>query len=653
MYRDHIDEFRDAIARDGITPPERIIPDGKIHRFPTSSRPRDDAGWYVFYPDGIPAGAYGCFRAGLKGKWCSKNPSLLTPAEREEYRRRIEDAQNQAELERARAAEEAAQRTAQIWSAATRAVDHPYLAAKGVGAHGVRIHDGDIVVPMRNAAGQLRSIQRISPRGDKLFLPGAPVRGLYHSIGQPNGVICVVEGYATGASIHEATGHAVAVAFSAANLTPVAQALRRKYPDADIILCGDHDANGTGQRAAEEAARAVAGKVAIPPAGDWNDAYRRDGAEAVRRGIAAARPAEPETRHRAATVRVSDIEPQPIRWLWPGRIARGKVSLIAGDPGLGKSLVTLAMAAVVTRGGRWPVDGGHAPQGDVILLSAEDDVADTIRPRLEAAGADVRRIYAITMVRDVDPATGTEVPRTFSLRRDIPVLGELITRYPEAKLVVIDPITAYTDGTDTHRNADVRGLLAPLAELAQRTGVAVVCVTHLNKAGGQSAIYRTTGSLAFVAAARSAMLVTRDPDDPARRLLLSAKNNLAPDSAGLAYRVGVAETGAPRVEWEAEPVTITADEALSALDAQRVSGEDRSALGDAMDWLRELLAEGPVPAQQVRREAEDAGYAWATIRRAQERLGVEICRQGFGREGTWVWALPAQTAELEKQEERV
>lgn len=263
----------------------------------------------------------------------------------------------------------------------------------------------------------------------------------------------------------------------------------------------------------------------------------------------------------AEFVTVSDVQAEPIRWLWRGKLALGKVSLLAGDPGLGKSLVSLAVAAAVTRGAPWPVNGTRAPEGEVVLLSAEDDVADTIRPRLEAAGADVGRVHVLTMVRDLDP-DGRPFSRGFSLRRDLKLLDASLAERPSVRLVAVDPISAYLGDIDSHNNADVRGLLAPLAELAARHRVAVLCVSHLNKGGGP-AMYRTNGSLAFVAAARAAFMVTRDQADPARRLMLPLKNNLAPDVDGLAYSVQTAENEAPVVVWEPEAVTVTAEEALA------------------------------------------------------------------------------------------
>jgi RecA-family ATPase len=245
---------------------------------------------------------------------------------------------------------------------------------------------------------------------------------------------------------------------------------------------------------------------------------------------------------RAVVRRLSQIEAKPIRWLWPGRIARGKVSMIAGHPGLGKSQLTAALAAVVTTGGRWPVDRTPCERGRVILLNAEDDAADTIRPRLEAAGANLDYCEILDAVTDSYGPDGRPITRGFSIKVDLGVLDELLTVRQDVALVVIDPVTAYLAGVDSHINADVRAVLTPLGDIASKHGVAIVCVSHLNKGGAGKtstgeAMLRVSGSLAFVAAARAAFIVAKDPENPSRRLFPPAKNNIGKDESGLAFSV--------------------------------------------------------------------------------------------------------------------
>jgi putative DNA primase/helicase len=207
--------------------------------------------------------------------------------------------------------------------------------------------------------------------------------------------------------------------------------------------------------------------------------------------------------------------------------------------------------------------------------------------------------------------------------------------------VVIDPISAYLSETDSHKNADVRAVLAPLSELAARQRVAIIGVSHLSKAAGAKALMRVNGSLAFVGAARGAYLVASDPADKTRRLFLPMKNNLGPDATGLAYRIEGASVESPagplataRVLWDSESVPMTADEAMQA---ESGSGST-SAADEAADWLREALAEGPMAANEISKLAAAEAISKKTLRRAREKLGIKPVKPGM-KDG-WIWALP-------------
>lgn len=307
------DRFRGAILSAGIVPPEVIEADGKLHRFASNGKRSDDAGWYVLHADGIPAGSFGDWRTGISETWRADIGRKLTPAEEAAHQARVEAIRREREAEEARRHAEAREKAAAIWKAAQRAPDdHPYLNRKGVKAHRLRLHDGALVVPMRDAAGTLHSLQFITPEGEKKFLTGGRVNGCYFAIGKPHGALCIAEGYATGASVQEATGYAMAVAFNAGNLEAVAKALRTKFPQARIILCADNDVSCTGQHAAEAAARAVGGLVAIPSESgkDWNDIHRERGAETVRAAIEGAQPVNGATKDKLAAncQRTADAE---------------------------------------------------------------------------------------------------------------------------------------------------------------------------------------------------------------------------------------------------------------------------------------------------------------------------------------------------------
>ena len=338
--------------------------------------------------------------------------------------------------------------------------------------------------------------------------------------------------------------------------------------------------------------------------------------------------------------RVADVEAVPIRWLWPGRIARGKLTMIAGHPGLGKSQITCAIAAVVTTGGRWPVDGTPCERGAVAMLSAEDDVADTIRPRLEAAGADVAKVEIVDGVIDAFDTAGEPIQRSVSLKADTARLDALFASRPDIAVLIVDPVSAYLGGTDSHVNADVRALLAPLSALAAKRQIAVIMVSHLNKGGATTeAMSRVTGSLAFVAAARGAFIVAKDKDEPTRRLFLPAKNNIAADVGGLAFSVesfqlpnGIQTS---RVLWEAQPVTITADEAM----VPAPEGGEQTMTDDAIDLLRDMLIGGRILARDIKRRAGDAGISDKALRTARQKLGIAVSREGFGADTRTYWSL--------------
>lgn len=357
--------------------------------------------------------------------------------------------------------------------------------------------------------------------------------------------------------------------------------------------------------------------------------------------------AQEDQSHGVLVQRASAIEPRPIDWIWPGRIARGKHTAIAGEPGTGKSTLTIEIIAAITTGGEWPCGEGRAPIGNVVILSAEDDAEHTLVPRLMAAGADRKRVYIIEAVKTED-GKGT---RSFNLQADIARLERLITEIGNVALIEIDPVSSYMGKVDSHKNADVRSVLEPLGKMAERTGAAVLSVTHFSKTGasnGAKALHRFIGSIAFTAAARFAFAVIEDSENDGRRLFLHVKNNLAAPPQGLAFRLNQKIVGEPGkaivgsfVVWDSEPVTMTANEALAA---EASSGEQRSARLEAEDFLRDILSGGPVPQRDIKTAAEGAGLAWATVRRAKDRLGAEAERQSVGTSGAgqWVWALPAR-----------
>ncbi|MDH5510907.1 MAG: AAA family ATPase [Nitrospinota bacterium] len=336
----------------------------------------------------------------------------------------------------------------------------------------------------------------------------------------------------------------------------------------------------------------------------------------------------------------ADIEPESIKWLYPGRFALGKVSVLVGDPGLGKSFITTDMAAHVSTGRAWP-DETPCPMGEVIIANAEDDPADTIRPRLDAAGADVTKIHFLECVMTKDEQ-GRPAERFFTLR-DIPALEAMLAESQNIILVSIDPVSAFMADTDSHKNSDVRGLIAPLSKLAGKYGVAVILVSHKNKSNnGGAAINRIIGSIGMGAAARAVWGVEKDSDDPERRILGPLKNNIGKDSGCLAYRLeSVGESA--RIVWE-PAVNIDFDALVLGMN-ERTKPEQIQ----AAEWLEVVLKDGPMKANEIYDLAKSQGIYKRTLNRAKTIAGVKSVKSGF--DGGWQWELSSKDANPSEESE--
>ena len=346
--------------------------------------------------------------------------------------------------------------------------------------------------------------------------------------------------------------------------------------------------------------------------------------------------------------KASDVVPERIEWVWPGRIARGKHTAIAGDPGAGKSQLMISIVAAVTTGGEFPCGEGRAPIGNVVILAAEDGIADTVVPRLQAAGADLERVSIITAVR----AANGKGTRTFNLQADLDELSKEIARLGDVLLVCIDPVSSYLGKVDSHKNAELRGVLEPLGRMAEDSHVAVLSITHFSKGGAgasTNSLYRFIGSIAFIAAPRAAFVVMQDPDDKDRRLFLHSKNNLAKPAQGLAFRLAqflVGESNdivASHVVWDNQPVSVTADEVLGTAGNDQPTARD-----DAADFLRTVLASGAVAVPDLEESARAAGYLGPEqsisqskpFRTARQLLGIKPYQAKGVKSGGWFWALP-------------
>jgi hypothetical protein len=346
----------------------------------------------------------------------------------------------------------------------------------------------------------------------------------------------------------------------------------------------------------------------------------------------------------------TEIRPASVSWLWYRYIPFGNLTILEGDPGLSKSTMLLDIAARVTRGLPMP-DGsvGLEAPGNVLVISAEDDSARTIRPRLEAAGADLARVFEVHVPTAEDEKQATGLP---SIPGDIHLLEEVI-RAKNIQFVILDPIVALLDAaTDSWKDQSVRRALGPIKGVSERTGVATAGIRHLNKSGGSQAIYRGGGSIGISGAARSVLLVGTHPEDPTKRVLAPVKSNLSRSPDALVFEAtGVAVPnpggGAPieavRISWGGA-VDMTAN---SLLAANTESAKDDPAPGKtaAVEFLRDVLRAGPVPTKAVLKEAREAGFSQRTLERARAMLGVKAAKAGMT--GPWSWYLPAEDRHLE------
>lgn len=330
---------------------------------------------------------------------------------------------------------------------------------------------------------------------------------------------------------------------------------------------------------------------------------------------------------------ISGFESRDVSWLWPGRIPLGMLTLMEGDPKVGKSTLTLDIAARASRGDPMPEESAGIEPVHIVLVSDEDPTEEVTRPRLEAAGADLDRVHKF----EIQEATDSE-PRPLTIcPEDVPLLEERVTGCG-AKLVIVDPIVAYMpDGTDTNSDHQVRRVLRLLSPIAVRTGAAFVVIRHWRKSESGNALYRGGGSIGFAGAARSILSVGYDPEDAEkrRRVLAVAGSNVAPTAPSLSFRLAV-EDGAslPRVHWQG----ISKHTASDLTQSQTVSAGRK-----ADDLILELVTRDGTPSDDILAEAEDRDISEKTLRRRAHKKGISreagtIYQREGG--GPWFWRLP-------------
>jgi putative DNA primase/helicase len=350
----------------------------------------------------------------------------------------------------------------------------------------------------------------------------------------------------------------------------------------------------------------------------------------------------PGVKSNVELISAATIQPVPIKWLWQGWLARGRMNVLAGPPGGGKTTLAGEMAAIVSTAGLWP-DGSRAQQGNVVIWTGEDDPEDTLVPRLIASGADLRCVHFVGNIRDEIAS------RSFDPAKDMAELSNAIERIGDVRLVIIDPI-AMVATKDSHRNAETRRDLQPVADLCRTTGAAVLGIHHLAKGtGGREPQERLIGSIAFAAMPRVVMIAMKlPPEDQGaieRRVLMRAKSNIGPDDGGLDYTLSQTELEAhpgvfgSRVVWGA-PIEGTAREVLAEAEEME---EERSPREEAVEFLKSLLVNGSVPVTEIHSAARKEGISTATLRRAKAELGVVSSRIGFGKGSIAQWEMSPES----------
>jgi len=365
-------------------------------------------------------------------------------------------------------------------------------------------------------------------------------------------------------------------------------------------------------------------------------------AEQLRRNRPAARPVAPPPCTSTGTgqelaelglICAADVEPEAIRWLWPGWLAAGKLAILAGAPGTGKTTLALGLAATITTEGRWPDRTPCRERGSVLVWSGEDDARDTLIPRLMAAGAERSR------VRFLDHVKQGGRQRAFDPAQDIPLIAAAMEMLGDVRLLIIDPIVSAVRG-DSHKAAEVRRSLQPIVDYAMKHRCAVLGITHFAKGtSGGNPLERVIGSQAFGALARIVLVAAKAEHSDGGRVLARAKSNIGPDDGGVGYTLEqvVLPSGVHTsvVKW-GSLLTGSAREILGEVEMEEA--DQGSALERAMAFLQEILAAGPVAKNKLDDAAREAGHTRATLLRAKNKLGLHAIHPAI--RGPWYWKLP-------------
>lgn len=335
----------------------------------------------------------------------------------------------------------------------------------------------------------------------------------------------------------------------------------------------------------------------------------------------------------------ADITPEAIRWLWNGWLAKGKLHIFAGMAGTGKTTIAIALASTITKGGRFP-DGSLSPVGSILIWSGEDSPADTLVPRLMAAGADLSKVHF------VGNTTANYELRSFDPATDMQTLLIKAASITDLALLIIDPIVNAVAG-DSHKNGEVRRALQPVVDFGERLNCAVLGITHFSKGGqGKDPLERVTGSLAFGALARIVLATAKIVNgDKTKRIVCRAKSNIGIDTGGFEYDLQQKEVDAGIFSSYAlwgDSVDGSALELLAEPDNRETGSDNQSALDDAKEFLTLLLADGELSQKQIKEDAIGASHSWRTVERAKRELNIRSSKSLLDK--CWYWKLSSNSA---------
>jgi len=555
----------------------------------------------------------------------------------------------------------------QIYQAAEKAnPNHPYLVEKCIEPVAIRQLNNKLLIPIKRNK-KVCGLQYISTEGVKTFLGGSKVEGGYCLLraGKKGVDTVITKDYETGVTIWMFLKCNVLITFDTNNLLNIASLVCSRLRTSKIIIAADNDQKSEKNTEVDKAvavAKEISGMVSIAPgkAGrnlNWNDYYKKNGLakskkkfnENIQYPEEVTMTALPkyETRYTkkdgVAFVRASELQMKSIKWVWKGWLAAGKLHLIAGVAGTGKTTIALNLAAAITRDNGVLPDGSltGSAAGSVLIWSGEDDIEDSLLPRLTASGADLTKVY---FVGGSGNHHNDDV-REFYPDQDIQGLQDTLQSIPDIKLIILDPVVAVIRG-DSHKNTEVRKSLQPVVDMAAQLGAAVLGITHLSKGTmGRNPTERVTGSLAFGAVARLVLITSQPQKEGALSRLVRAKSNIGLDGGAIEYSIESKEVSDDGIEGQ----FVAWAGCLEGVAANLMNETDFTQSNKhvvAEEWLKQALSDGPVSNNRLKRLAKEEGISWRGVERAKQKLDVVNFRVGFGAGSKVKWKLPEKTEKI-------